>query len=94
MRNLIYLFLLIALTSACSNPKPADKDKPKITVPVNDTSFLTDNNFAFKNLQDLHTLWENHKYGDENKLYADSTHKVVFVSLTRQQKEKIIAPFC
>jgi hypothetical protein len=93
MKNLFYLFVLISVITACSNPKPTNNQKPKITPSINDTSFLADKNFAFKNLQDISTLWNNHKYGDDNKLFSDSTYRIALVPLTRQQKEKIIAPF-
>lgn len=93
MKNLIYLILFIAFTVACSNPKTTDKGKPETTVRIADTSLLADKNFAYKNLQDLSTLWKNNKYDEDKKLYADSTFKVPFVSLTRHQKEKIIGPF-
>jgi len=54
--------------------------------------FLADNNFPYHTLQNTEPLMHNHKFFND-KLYSDSTHKIVFNELTKQQKLQLIVPF-
>ena len=90
MKKTFILFLAaISMASifGCSGSKQKNDSKDSLST---DTSLLSDKNFAYKNILDTRTLWKNHKFKD-GKLYADSSYKVAFTELSKQQKLKLIA---
>jgi len=98
MRRAIILGFLIWLLSvaiiSCSNvgDRGAREEEPIKRTSAPDTSFLADKNFPIKNMRQTLSFWAGHKFYKEN-LYLDSTHKVRFIELTKQQKSKLMVPF-
>jgi len=92
MRNInLFLIAVYAIFSfGCSGSKP--KAVVADTLATIDTDILADKNYAYHNLENTMPLWEQMKF-DDGKMYADSTHKLVFTELTQQQKLKLVAPF-
>ncbi len=89
MKQLSFILLIVYgfIFSGCSGDKKDNQQKDSLL--TGDTGLLADKNFAFKNINNT-LLASKFKYQD-GKLYADSTHKVVFVELSKAQKVKLLA---
>jgi hypothetical protein len=87
-------FIVVLLIFGCSQEHTSKKLSKNL-----DTSFLTDNNFIYKNVKSTFEIKFTGKTDVpngsdvDNNLYADSTYKRKFVELTALQKTKLIAPF-
>lgn len=86
----VLLFLWFVIWS-CSSHDNTSKTVDKKDLRT-DTALLADANFSLKNLKNTGELWKNHKFYND-KLYADSTHKLSFRQLTKAQKAKLVQPF-
>jgi hypothetical protein len=88
----LFLFVLtgVIFMSSCSGNKSNTNTKDSLA--NTDTSLLSDKNFPIKNLQNLMSIWEKHKF-QKDKMYADSTYKISFTELTTMQKLRLIVPF-
>jgi hypothetical protein len=93
------LFLIFSLLIfSCSGPNSKENKSQTVVKHQelkNDTSFLADKNFLYKDLKSTEVveLIFPKSFTKDQNLYADSAHKIIYPQLTGDQKTRLIAKF-